>query len=148
MFKGSELSCAGEWQPTKTSCRMNTVCNSGFYLSIKGINPHISTDLHFSVVPQITSRIEEACEYYIKRPVLFLCVSHKLNIGMQLKIDNPAELGNDRIVDILAVKTLYGFPACLIDFGTATTSICWIIGGLYRWSNFSRNPDKCRCIVY
>jgi len=120
MFKGSELIMRWRMATNKNLMPDEYGMQFWFLFEHNGINPaYIDGVCISSVVPQITSRIEEACEYYIKRPVL--CVSHKLNIGMQLKIDNPAELGNDRIVDILAVKTLYGFPACLIDFGTATT---------------------------
>ncbi len=72
-----------------------------------------------SVVPQVTSKLLEACGSYVKKPVLQ--VSNQLKLGLSLEIDYPTELGNDRIADIVAVKHLYGAPACLIDFGTATT---------------------------
>jgi type III pantothenate kinase len=38
-----------------------------------------------------------------------------------IRYDNPREVGADRVVDAAAVRALYGVPACVVDFGTATT---------------------------
>jgi type III pantothenate kinase len=120
MFKGNDLIMRWRMASNRNSMPDEYGMQFWFLFEHNGINPaYVDGVCVSSVVPQITSRIEEACDYYIKRPVL--CVSNKLNIGMELKIDRPSELGNDRIVDMLAVKSLYGYPACLIDFGTATT---------------------------
>jgi type III pantothenate kinase len=40
--------------------------------------------------------------------------------GVQLLVDNPKEIGADRIVNTLAAYTLYGGPAIVVDFGTST----------------------------
>jgi type III pantothenate kinase len=40
--------------------------------------------------------------------------------GVQLLVDNPKEIGADRIVNTLAAHTLYGGPAIVVDFGTST----------------------------
>ena len=40
---------------------------------------------------------------------------------MPIRYDNPREVGADRVVDAAAVRALYGVPACVVDFGTATT---------------------------
>jgi len=72
-----------------------------------------------SVVPPITSRILQACgEYLGLRP---LVVSPELKTGINILYDNPAAVGADRIADAVAVQHMYGGPACVIDFGTATT---------------------------
>src|SRR3989338_1834500 len=47
-------------------------------------------------------------------------VTHK-NIGIKIKVRKPAEVGADRLVDALAAFKLYGGPAIIVDFGTATT---------------------------
>ena len=39
---------------------------------------------------------------------------------------NPRQVGADRIVDAAAVYELYGGPAIVIDYGTATTLIWWM----------------------
>ncbi|MCJ7623103.1 MAG: type III pantothenate kinase [Anaerolineaceae bacterium] len=72
-----------------------------------------------SVVPPLTSRIEQACnEYLMKAP---LKVDHKTHTGIKILVENPGSVGADRIVDAVAAHNLYGGPACVIDFGTATT---------------------------
>jgi len=72
-----------------------------------------------SVVPPLTSRIIEACKAYLgKQP---LVVDSTIKTGIEICYDNPLSVGADRIVDAVAVKALYGGPACIVDFGTATT---------------------------
>lgn len=72
-----------------------------------------------SVVPPLTGRIVEACKAYLgKQP---LVVDSTIKTGIQIWYDNPMAVGADRIVDAVAVKALYGGPACIVDFGTATT---------------------------
>jgi type III pantothenate kinase len=41
--------------------------------------------------------------------------------GIPVLMDNPREVGSDRIVNSLAAATLHGGPAIVVDFGTATT---------------------------
>jgi type III pantothenate kinase len=41
--------------------------------------------------------------------------------GVDVRYDNPAEVGPDRVVNALAVAAHYGVPAIVVDFGTATT---------------------------
>lgn len=72
-----------------------------------------------SVVPPITSRIVQACEEYLDLSPLV--VTHELKTGIHILYDNPAAVGADRVADAVAVQQMYGGPACVIDFGTATT---------------------------
>ena len=41
--------------------------------------------------------------------------------GVRIRYENPREVGADRVVDFAAVQAKYGGPACVVDFGTATT---------------------------
>ncbi len=50
-----------------------------------------------------------------------LVVKPGIRTGVRIRIDNPRELGADRLVNAVAVQRLYGTPAIVIDFGTATT---------------------------
>ena len=43
-----------------------------------------------------------------------------IKTGVPLLVDNPKEIGSDRIVNTLAAHTLYGGPAIVVDFGTST----------------------------
>jgi len=72
-----------------------------------------------SVVPLLTSRISQAVRWYFNRPMLIIDDEVKSNVT--LLVDDPKTVGADRIVDAVAVTTLYGGPACVVDFGTATT---------------------------
>ena len=72
-----------------------------------------------SVVPPITGRIAEACRRYLG--LAPLVVSAGVRTGVRIRYEDPRAVGADRIVDAAAVQTLYGGPACVVDFGTATT---------------------------
>lgn len=50
-----------------------------------------------------------------------MIVDHKMNTGLNLRVDEPDKLGADRIADAVAADGLYGAPAAVADFGTATT---------------------------
>lgn len=50
-----------------------------------------------------------------------LVVDSSLQTGVRVRYDDPSQVGADRIVDAAAVHKLYGGPACVVDFGTATT---------------------------
>ena len=72
-----------------------------------------------SVVPQLTGEFAESCRKYLKCEPLV--IDGFSRTGVAIKCDNPSEVGSDRIVDAAAVRKLYGGPACIVDFGTATT---------------------------
>jgi type III pantothenate kinase len=72
-----------------------------------------------SVVPQLTGRFEEACKQYLQCEPLIVDASSKT--GVRILYEDPSQVGADRIVDAAAGYRLYGGPACIIDFGTATT---------------------------
>ena len=56
--------------------------------------------------------------YYPSVPTVI--VEPGVRTGVQLAIDNPKEVGSDRVVNTLAAFTLYGGPAIVVDFGTST----------------------------
>ncbi len=72
-----------------------------------------------SVVPPLTPVFQELATRYCDKEALI--VSYALDLGVGLRIDNPWELGADRIVTTLAAYHLYGGPAIVISFSTATT---------------------------
>jgi type III pantothenate kinase len=80
---------------------------------------HIDGVVLASVVPPLTSVFQELTERYIGRRALV--VGHDVNIGVEIRIDNPEETGADRVANTAAVHTLYGGPAIVLDLGTATT---------------------------
>ncbi|MEN6409261.1 MAG: type III pantothenate kinase [Anaerolineaceae bacterium] len=72
-----------------------------------------------SVVPPLTHRMVQACENYLNQEPLVVDASVKT--GITIGYDDPKAVGADRIADAVAVYHFYGGPACVIDFGTATT---------------------------
>ena len=72
-----------------------------------------------SVVPTINYTIEHMCrDYFGKDPKLLV---PGMKTGINIRYENPRELGSDRIANAVAVATIYGGPSVFIDFGTATT---------------------------
>lgn len=93
------------------------------FLSLLGLEglgaQHIRGVCLASVVPPITGKIVEACERYLKKTPLI--VDAGVKTGVRVRYEDPRAVGADRIVDAAAVQHLYGGPACVVDFGTATT---------------------------
>lgn len=103
-------------------------------LSNNGIRPtDISGGIISSVVPQLDYTLERMCSTYLKIKPLTLAPG--LKTGLNMKVDNAREVGADRVVNNVAAVKKYGYPAIIIDFGTATTfnvinERCEFIGGV------------------
>ena len=72
-----------------------------------------------SVVPSINFTIEHMCRDYFQMDPMHVVPGVKT--GINIKYENPRELGSDRIANAMAAYSLYGGPCIFIDFGTATT---------------------------
>jgi type III pantothenate kinase len=72
-----------------------------------------------SVVPPLTPVFQELAQRYCNKEALV--IDYSLDLGIKLLVDNPWELGSDRIVTTLAAYQLYGGPAIVISFSTAAT---------------------------
>ncbi|WNS75566.1 type III pantothenate kinase [Bacillus sp. DTU_2020_1000418_1_SI_GHA_SEK_038] len=76
-----------------------------------------------SVVPPIMTALERMCEkYFHLKPLI---VGPGIKTGLNIKYENPREVGADRIVNAVAAIHDYGSPLIIVDFGTATT-YCYI----------------------
>jgi type III pantothenate kinase len=72
-----------------------------------------------SVVPSVTTWLVDMTRYRLRNdPVI---VTGDLDVGLDLDVDEPGQLGADRIVDCVAAFDRYGGPAIIVDLGTATT---------------------------
>ena len=71
------------------------------------------------VVPPLLATMEDMCNRYFKTQPLV--VGPGVKTGVRVCTDNPREVGADRIVNVAAAHRIYGGPAIIIDFGTATT---------------------------
>lgn len=72
-----------------------------------------------SVVPPIMYSIENAIRKYLK--IEPMSVGPGIKTGINIKYENPREVGADRIVNAVAAFEIYRSPAIIVDFGTATT---------------------------
>lgn len=72
-----------------------------------------------SVVPPLTPVFQNLALNYCGKEALV--VDYQMDLGVKLLVDNPWEVGSDRIVAALAAYHLYGGPAVVIAFSTATT---------------------------
>lgn len=72
-----------------------------------------------SVVPPLTPVFQNLAQHYCGKEALV--ISNQLDLGLKLLVDNPWEVGADRLVTALATYHLYGGPAIVIAFSTATT---------------------------
>lgn len=76
-----------------------------------------------SVVPPIMFALERMCKKYFG--VKPLIVGPGIKTGLDIKYENPREVGADRIVNAVAGIHEFGSPLIIVDFGTATT-YCYI----------------------
>lgn len=76
-----------------------------------------------SVVPPVMFPLEQMCrKYFGQQPLI---VGPGIKTGLNIKYENPREVGADRIVNAVAAIEHYGSPLIIVDFGTATT-YCYI----------------------
>jgi len=89
-------------------------------LSHAGLSPQdLSGVCLASVVPPLTGKFTEACRVYLGYDPLV--VDAGIKTGVRIRYEDPRAVGADRVADAAAVQKLYGTPACVVDFGTATT---------------------------
>ena len=72
-----------------------------------------------STVPAVLREMRTMFDTYFKN-VPTTIVEPGIKTGVPLLVDNPKEIGADRIVNTLAAHTLFGGPAIVVDFGTST----------------------------
>jgi type III pantothenate kinase len=80
-----------------------------------------------SVVPNLTVAVERFAE---RRDVRCVTASAG-SVPLAVRVDRPYDVGADRLVNALAAARLYGTPAVVVDFGTATTLDCVAADGAY-----------------
>ena len=90
-------------------------------LQLNGIDPKkIDGAIIANVVPQTQHALTKLCETYFHTRPLNVSAD-QIDIGIAIKVDNPDEVGADRLVNAVAICDEYPLPAIVIDFGTATT---------------------------
>ncbi len=118
---GEKPELAGHWRvathPSQTVDEYGVLFVNLF--EMHGLAPNQVTHIIIaSVVPPVDTTLRRVCETYFKVDPMF--VEPGIKTGMKMLIDNPTELGADRIADCIAAYDRYGGPCIVVDFGTAT----------------------------
>jgi type III pantothenate kinase len=90
-----------------------------------------------SVVPSITLALETVAE----RHHLAAVIASAGTVPLPVRVDRPAEVGADRLVNALAAARIHGTPAIVIDAGTATTFDCVAPDGAYVGGAILPGPE-------
>ena len=72
-----------------------------------------------SVVPNVMYSLLSGIRKYLQKEPMVVRAGMKT--GINLRMENPKEMGTDRIVNLVAAYELYGGPAIVVDYSTATT---------------------------
>ncbi len=119
MFDKDDL--VGHWRLTTTRERTadELRMNLKGMLELEGFRP---SDVHgvalSSVVPALTAPLRTVAELVAGENVVV--VEPGVKTGMPILIDNPREVGADRVVNSVAARAKYGTPLIVVDFGTST----------------------------
>jgi type III pantothenate kinase len=134
VFRGEEL--IANWR--LTTARAQTVDEYGVLtrnlFSLAGLNQEMITGVMISsVVPPVNWTLAEMSRVYLGKKALF--VEPGVKTGMAVLVDNPMEVGADRIVNGVAAFHQFGGPCIVVDFGTAITfdvisAKCEYLGGM------------------
>ena len=117
-FRDAEL--VAHWR--LTTARDQTVDEYGILIrelfTTEGIDPSsVSGVIISSVVPPLNSTLQEMAERYFHMKALF--IEPGVKTGVAVIVDNPQEVGADRIANSAAAFVKYGGPCIVVDFGTA-----------------------------
>jgi len=104
--------------PDQTEDEYGVIIRNLFQQS--GVDAACITDMIIaSVVPPLRAPMEKMAKRYFNTSPLI--VGPGVKTGLNILMDNPRELGADRVVNAVAGIELYGGPLIIVDFGTATT---------------------------
>lgn len=119
---GAEPELVADWRITTS--RAQTADEYGILFrslfTMRGLEPDCVTGIIISsVVPPLDSTLRSVGERYFKlRPVF---VEPGIKTGLPVHVDNPSEVGADRIANSVAAFEKFGGPCVVVDLGTATT---------------------------
>jgi len=120
VFRAAEL--IAHWR--LTTARDQTIDEYGILtrnlFTLAGLEPNeVDGVIISSVVPPLNWTLAEMSRKYLRHKPLF--VEPGVKTGMAVLVDNPLEVGADRIVNGVAAYDQYGGPVIVVDFGTAIT---------------------------
>jgi type III pantothenate kinase len=120
IYRGETL--IGHWR--MSNAKERTSDETGMFLmsilNYVDIKPQEIKDVIIcSVVPPAIHSLVNAIKKYFRKPPILVDIGIKT--GINIKYENPREVGADKIVNAVGALKLYGGPVIIVDFGTATT---------------------------
>ena len=120
LFEGDDL--RGHWRIATEAHRTSdelAVVFAGL-LALRGLRlEEVNALIASSVVPALARSYRDLASEILKVP--FYPVDAQMETGLKNRYDDPGSVGADRIVNAVAAGHHYGFPAIIVDIGTATT---------------------------
>lgn len=120
VFDGEKL--VANWrlstQSGRTSDETGLLIRNLFEYSEVSVN-EIEAIIVSSVVPNVMHSMLNGIKKFLKKDPIV--VRAGLKTGINLRMENPKEMGTDRIVNLVAAHEIYGGPAIVVDYSTATT---------------------------
>jgi type III pantothenate kinase len=119
VFDGDLLCGTWRWATDRSRMPDEYAAQLGWVLQYNEIPfEAIDRSVLCSVVPAVTSTFQDLIKRYLDTDPLV--VHAGIETGIKLAVDNPREVGGDRIANAVAALRLYGAPAVVVDLGTAT----------------------------
>jgi type III pantothenate kinase len=112
----------GQWRIATEAHRTSDELAVSFagLLALEGLGPdEVSAMIVSSVVPGLTRSYRNLASQVFRVP--YFAVTAEMETGLDNRYDDPGSVGADRIVNAVATGKHYGFPAIIVDIGTATT---------------------------
>ncbi len=119
VWDGNKLVCSGRLSTNTGETVIEFSMKLKTFLDLNGVGK-ITGGVISSVVPALVRTIKKAAEMICGTELLV--VGPGIKTGLNIKLDNPAEMGADLVAGDVAVINKYKLPAIVFDIGTATTA--------------------------
>ena len=125
-IKGEEICFVERMSTEATRTELEYAISFKNVLEMYGISiEQLDGGIISSVVPPVTNIVKRSVEKILNTEVML--IGPGVKTGLNILMDDPRQVGSDRIVNAVAVVHEYPVPAAIIDMGTATT-ICGTTG--------------------
>lgn len=119
-FEGDEIKFVERLSTNRNSTTLEYIVLIKTILELNNLSNHeFQGGIISSVVPSVTNMVKEAMMKLTGKAVMV--VGPGMKTGLKIKLDNPTQLGSDRVADAVAAINCYPCPLIIIDMGTATT---------------------------
>jgi type III pantothenate kinase len=137
LFEGNDLT--GTFRVPTDHSAVEGAIDRSLTMSIPGDLSDIDSVVLASVVPEISAAWQEATSGLFGCATLL--VTPDMALPIKIDVDEPEQLGADRIADAVAAFKLCGGPVIVVDLGTALTVELIDAGGVYRGGAIAPGPD-------